>query len=95
MDTTVTGPGPKDSSFVVQTAEELSVTVCESTMSTDTTDDAQDSFNEANDIIYDYVILNVQEEEVFGGNAQGSAHSCTVIQQLCSSSGCIINTTLC
>ena len=84
MDTTVTGPGQRDSKFVVQAAEELSATVCESTMNTDTTDDAQHCLHKDNDLIYDNVILNVQEEEAFGGNAQGSAHSCTVIQQLCS-----------
>ena len=78
------GPGLQASNFVAQAAEEPSVTVCESTMSTDTTDDAQHCLHNDNDLIYDNVILNVQEEEAFGGNAQGSAHSCTVIQQLCS-----------
>ena len=77
MDTTVTGPGQRDSNFVVQAAEELSVTVCESTMSTATTDDAQDCLTEDNDIIDVIVILYVQEEEAFGGNAQGFVYSCT------------------
>ena len=95
MDTTVPGPGLKASNFVAQAAEELSVTVCESTTSTVTTDDANHCLHEDNDLSNDNVILNVKEEEVFGGNAQGSAHSCTVIQQLCSSSGWILNTSLC
>ena len=77
MDTTVPGPGLKASNFVAQAAEELSATVCESTMSTDTTDDAQDCLTKDNDIIDDNVILNVKAEEVFGGNAQGFVYSCT------------------
>ena len=71
------GPGPKDSSFVAQAVEELSVTVCESTISMDTTDDAQDCLHEDNDINDDNVILTVKAEEVFGGNAQGFVYSCT------------------
>jgi len=77
VDTTVTGPGLRDSSFVAPAAEELSVTVCASTMSTVTTDDAQDCLTEENDIIDVIVILNVKEEEAFGGNAQGFVYSCT------------------
>ena len=77
MDTTVTGPGLRDSSFVAQAAEEPSATVCETTTSTATTDDVQDCLNEDNDIIDDIVLLNVKAEEVFGGNAQGFVYSCT------------------
>ena len=65
----------------------------------DTTDsDARDCLDADDDD--DYVIIKImymhlEAEEVFGGNAQGSAHSCTVIQQLCTCPGCILNTSSC
>ena len=59
--------------------------------------DARDCLIEDNDddvINIMYMHLEV-EEEVFGGNADGSVHSCTVLQQLYSFPGSLINASIC
>ena len=59
--------------------------------------DARDCLIEDNDddvINIMYMHLEVAEE-VFGGNADGSVHICTVLQQLYSFPGSLINASIC
>ena len=84
-------------SIVVKHAEVACASVYEDTKTTDTTDsDARDCLNEDDDyVVIKIMYMHLEAEEVFGGNAQGSAHSCTVVQQLCTCPGCILNTSSC
>ena len=58
--------------------------------------DARDCPIEDNDdIAINIMYIHLEVEEVFGGNADGSVHSCTVLQQLYSFPGSLINASIC